>query len=220
MPPVVQAAERMPVAPPPPPLPKPVVVPTGTVLTIRTGRALSSKTSVVGTAFRGSVVTPITIKGEMVIEAGSPITGTVKEAKKAGRFKGGAVFVLTLDSVTVKGHQYNIETEAFEQTSTAKGKRTAGTVEEGTGAAAIRGLAGGRKGAASGALTGAGAGVTGAANRKLRYQSSSRVSSELQIGADTYIKTRFVELMTRDADDLMCGRRFPMFSPASVCLDR
>ena len=41
----------------------------------------------------------------MVIQAGSPITGTVKEAKKAGRFKGGAVLVLTLDSVTMKGHQ-------------------------------------------------------------------------------------------------------------------
>jgi len=177
---VQPAAERTPLPPPPPP--KPVIVSEGTVLTIRTGEALGSKSSQVGTAFTGSIATPISIGGKMVIPAGSVITGTVKEAKKAGRFKGAAVLRLSLDSVTVKGHQYNIETEAFDQTSTGKGKRTAGMVVGGTGAgAAIGGLAGGGTGAAIGALVGAGAGTIGAAtgNRDINLPAESALSFKL-----------------------------------------
>ena len=180
---VEQAADRAPVPPPPPPLPKPVVVPAGTVFTIRTAQALGSKTSQVGTAFTGSLSTPISIEGKMVIPAGSGVTGTVKEAKKAGRFKGGAVLGLALHSITVNGHQYNIETEAFQQTSTGKGKRTAGAVAGGAGAgAAIGGLAGGGKGAGIGALVGATAGTIGAAttgNRDINLPAESALSFRL-----------------------------------------
>jgi len=176
-------------APPPPPPPKPVVVPVGTVLTVRTGQALGSKTSQVGTAFIGSVVTPITMDGKMAISAGSPITGTVRQAKKAGRFKGGAVLVLTLDSVTVKGHQYNIETESFDQTSTGKGKRTAGMVVGGTGVgAAIGGLAGGGKGAAIGAIAGAWSWHGGCYDRQSRHQSTRRVGVKFQAGPAAHLE--------------------------------
>jgi hypothetical protein len=178
--PLQPAAEREP--PPPPPPPKPVVVPAGTVLTIRLGQALGSKTSQVGTAFTGSVSTPITIDGKMVIPSGSDITGIVKDAKKAGRFKGAAVLSLHLDSITVKGHQYNIETESVDQTSTGKGKRTAGFIAGGAGGgAAIGGLAGGGKGAAIGALAGAAAGTVGAAtgNRDIKLPAESALSFRL-----------------------------------------
>ena len=146
------------------------------------GQALGSKTSHVGTAFTGSVSTPITINGKLVIPAGSDITGTVRDAKKAGRFKGGAVLSLQLDSVTVKGHQYNIETESFEQTSTGKGKRTAGAIAGGGGVgAAIGGIAGGGKGAAIGLLAGAAAGTVGAAtgNRDIQLSAESALSFRL-----------------------------------------
>ena len=103
-------------------------------------------------------MTAITVDGEVVIPAGSEITGIVKEAKKAGRFKGGAVLRLALQSVTINGHPYNVQAEEVAQTSTGKGKRTAGVIAGGTGVgAAIGGLAGGGKGAAIGALTGAAA---------------------------------------------------------------
>ena len=181
--PMERAADRAPVPPPPPPPPpKPVVVPAGTVLTIRLGQALGSKTSQVGTAFGGSVSSPVSIDGKMVIPAGSDVTGTVTQAKKAGRFKGAAVLSLQLDSITIQGHQYNIETASFEQTSTGKGKRTAGMVVGGTGVgAAIGGIAGGGKGAAIGALVGAGAGTVGAAtgNRDIQLPAESGLSFRL-----------------------------------------
>jgi hypothetical protein len=119
----------------------------------------------------------------MVVPAGSDITGIVKDAKKAGRFKGAAVLSLHLDSIAVKGHQYNIETESFDQTSTGKGKRTAGFVAGGAGGgAAIGGLAGGGKGAAIGALAGAAAGTVGAAtgNRDIQLPAESALSFRLR----------------------------------------
>lgn len=118
----------------------------------------------------------------MVIPAGSDVTGTVTEAKKAGKFKGGASLKLALDSVTVKGYKYNIVTEYFGQESKGKGKRTAGMVAGGTGVgAAIGGLAGGGKGAAIGALAGATAGTVGAitGNRDIELPAESALSFKL-----------------------------------------
>ena len=169
-------------APPPPPPPRPVVVPAGTVLTVRLGQALGSKTSQTGTFFTASMANPITINGKIAISEDSEVAGRVREAKKAGRFKGGAVLGLELTSITVKGHKYNIETEALSQTSTGKGKRTAGMVAGGTGAgAAIGGLAGGGKGAGIGALVGAAAGTIGAStgNRDITLPAESAVSFRL-----------------------------------------
>src|SRR4051794_13849380 len=142
------APEPAPAPPPPPPPPQPVVVPVGTVLTIRTNEPLSTKTLQTGAVFTGSVMTPITLEGKMAIPAGSDVHGTVTQVKKAGKFKGAAELTLILNGVTVKGHTYNIVTEYYGQTSTGKGKRTAVMVGGGAGAgAAIGGLAGGGKGA-------------------------------------------------------------------------
>lgn len=170
-------------APAPPPPPPPIVVPAGTVLTIRTNQALSTKTVQTGASFTGSVATPISLEGKMVIPAGADVTGSVHHAKKAGKFKGGAALVLGLDSVTVRGHTYNIETEPYSQETQGKGKRTAGVVAGGTGVgAAIGGIAGGGKGAAIGAVTGAAAGLIGAGatgNRNFELPAESALSFRL-----------------------------------------
>ena len=170
--------------PPPPPPPPPVVVPAGTILTVRINQALSSKTVQTGSAFTGSIMTPITLGGKMVIPQGSDVTGVVTDAKKAGKFKGGAALTLALDSVTVNGHKYNIVTGYFAQESKGKGKRTAGLIGGGAGVgAAIGGLAGGGKGAAIGALTGAAAGTAGAAftgnSRDIELPAESALSFKL-----------------------------------------
>ena len=187
---VQPVAEAVPPPPPPPP-PKPVVVPAGTALTVRLGQSLGSKTSKVGMSFTGSVATPITIDGKMAIPAGSDVTGLVKDAKKAGRFKGAAVLSLHVDSVTVKNHHYNVETESFEQVSTGKGKRTAGMVAGGAGAgAAIGGLAGGGKGAGIGALVGVAAGTVGAATG----------NRDIELPAESVLTFRLVQPLTLKPD--------------------
>ena len=174
------APAATPQAPPPPP--PPVVVPAGTILTIRTNQALSTKTVQTGSTFSGTVMTPITLEGKMVIPKGSDVTGVVQDAKKAGKFKGGASLTLALDSLTVHGHHYNIVTEYFAQESKGKGKRTAGMIGGGAGVgAAIGGLAGGGKGAAIGALAGATAGTVGAmtGNRDIELPAESALTFKL-----------------------------------------
>lgn len=176
-------AQAAPEPPPPPPPPEPIVVPAGTTLTIRTSQPIGSKTSQTGAVFNGSTMSPIRVGGEVVIPAGSAVVGIVKEAKKAGKIKGAAVLSLVLESVTVNGHTYNIETQTISQNSTGKGKRSAAVIGGGTGlGAVIGGIAGGGKAAAIGALVGAGAGTVGAAttgNREIELPAESALSFKL-----------------------------------------
>jgi len=171
-----------PAPPPPPPPPPPVVVPVDTVITIRTNEPLSTKKLQVGAVFTGSVMTPVTLDGKLVIPKGSDVHGTVTEVKKAGKFKGGAQLVLSLNGITVHGHTYNIITEYYDQKSKGKGKRTAVMIGGGAGTgAAIGGIAGGGQGAAIGAVAGAAVGTVGAltGNRDIELPAESALSFKL-----------------------------------------
>lgn len=143
--------------------PKPLVVPAETVLAVVLDQTISSKTTNSGEKFSATVETPVEIEGKVAIPKGARASGIVKEAKAAGRFKGGAVLALTLTTVTVNGKDYEIQTSSPTMSSKGKGKRTATMVGGGAaGGAAIGAIAGGGKGAAIGALIGAAAGTGGA----------------------------------------------------------
>jgi hypothetical protein len=144
--------------------PKPIVVPADTRIEVVLDQSLSSKTATSGQAFLATVEAPVEIDGRVAIPKGARATGIVKEAKAAGRFKGGSVLALTLTNVTVAGTSYDVATSAPAFSHKGKGKRTAVAVGGGAGLGAlIGGLAGGGKGAAIGAAVGAGAGTGGAA---------------------------------------------------------
>ncbi|MFY9732446.1 MAG: hypothetical protein WB723_21505 [Candidatus Acidiferrales bacterium] len=155
------AANTTPSQPAPPP---PVVIDAGTLLTVTIDQTVSSKTNNNGDPFAASLAAPISVGGLTVLPTGTRARGTVVQADSAGRVKGGAVLALTLDSLTVNGQPYSIQTSEFEETIKGRGKRTA--IGAGGGAAfgaIIGGLAGGGKGAAIGALVGGGAGTAGTA---------------------------------------------------------
>lgn len=143
--------------------PKPLVVPADTVIAVVLDQTISSKTSRPGDRFTATVESPIEIEGKVVIPKGARAEGVVREAKAAGRFKGGAALSLTLTSITVHGKDHEIQTSAATMSSKGKGKRTAVMVGGGAaGGAGIGAIAGGGKGAAIGALIGAAAGTGGA----------------------------------------------------------
>ncbi|HZQ23142.1 MAG TPA: hypothetical protein VFA89_10100 [Terriglobales bacterium] len=167
-----------------PEAPKPIVVPAGTTLSVRLGEALSSKTSQSGQSFSGTLAQPVVVGGETVIPSGAAVSGTVVDAKSAGRFKGASNLSIKLTSVEVAGTPRQVETAALSSGQAGKGKRTAGMVGGGAGLGAlVGGLAGGGKGAAIGALAGAGAGTAGAGltgNRDVTLPAESVVSFQLQ----------------------------------------
>lgn len=153
------AAQTTPQPPPPP-----IVVPAGTVLTVTIDQSISTKTSASGDSFAASLAEPVTVAGQTAIPQGARATGTVTEAQSAGRVKGGASLALTLDSVTVNGQKYQVQSSSFEEQGKGRGKRTAiGAGGGATFGAIVGALAGGGKGAAIGALAGGGAGTAGAA---------------------------------------------------------
>jgi hypothetical protein len=141
-----------------------LAIPAGTVITVRLGETLSSKSSQAGQGFSATVAEPVTVDGKTVIEQGAAAHGTVVAAKPMGHFKGGALLEVRLNSVNINGRDTNIQTSAVARSVKGKGKRSAGFIGGGAGAGALIGaLAGGGKGAAIGAAAGAGAGTAGAA---------------------------------------------------------
>jgi hypothetical protein len=143
--------------------PGPLVVPAETVLAVVLDQTISSKTSHAGDRFTATVESPVEVEGKIAIPKGARATGVIREAKAAGRFKGGAGLALELTSVEVHGREHEIQTSNAMMSSKGKGKRTAAMVGGGAGGGAlIGGLAGGGKGAVIGGLIGAAAGTGGA----------------------------------------------------------
>ena len=121
---------------------------------------------------------------EVAIPAGAKVEGEVVDAKPLGRFAGGALLQLKLDSITVDGSAMTVQTATFTQTLKGKGKRTAVMAGGGAGLGAlIGGLAGGGKGALIGAAAGGGAGTAGTAftgNKEIVLPAESAVAFTLK----------------------------------------
>ena len=162
---------------------KEVTVPAGTVITVRLANAVGSKLSNSGDQFNASVATPVEVDGKVVLPSGAEASGKVVQAVPLGRFKGGAVLKLALDSVTINGDAYYVQTSSVSRYLKGKGKRTAAMIGGGAGGGAlIGGLAGGGKGALIGAALGAGAGTAGAAytgNKEIILPAESTLSFKL-----------------------------------------
>lgn len=162
---------------------EPLVVPAGTTVTIRLGSALGSKLSQSGDSFSGTVAKEVVVGNRVAIPRGTPVSGTVVDAKSLGRFKGAAELQVRLDSINLHGADLPVRAAAQTFTAKGKGKRTA--VMTGGGAALgglIGGLAGGGKGAAIGLAAGAGAGAGGSAftgNKDIVLPAESALSFQL-----------------------------------------
>ena len=100
-----------------------------------------------------------------------------------GKFAGGAVLQVRLDSIKLHGTEVAVQSDPRTFTAKGKGKRTAVTTGGGAALGGIIGaLAGGGKGAAIGLAAGAGAGAAGGAftgNKDIVLPAESAVSFEL-----------------------------------------
>jgi hypothetical protein len=151
----------VPAPPPAPPKPRVARLRAGQEVTVRTTRALSTKTSDSGDLFSAILEDPITIDGWVVAPAGARVDGRVVEADKGGRLKGKAGLSIELTSLTLAdSRKIDIVTSPISSEAAANKGKDAKRVGIGGGAgAAVGAIAGGGKGAAVGALLGAGAGA-------------------------------------------------------------
>ena len=104
---------------------QPIVVPAGTTITVSLGSALGSKLSQSGQTFTGSVAKDVLVGNAVAIPQGATVGGTVTDAKPLGKFAGGAVLQVRLDSVTLNGTDMPVQTALKTFTAKGKGKRTA-----------------------------------------------------------------------------------------------
>jgi hypothetical protein len=166
-----------------PPEPVTITVPAGKVITVSLADSVGSKLSQPGQSFGGSLAKAVDVNGEVAIPAGAKVEGVVVDAKPLGRFAGGALLQLKLNSIQVNGEQLPVQTATFTQTLKGKGKRTGVMVGGGAGLGAlIGGLAGGGKGAVIGGAAGAGAGTAGTAltgNKEIVLPAETAVSFKL-----------------------------------------
>jgi hypothetical protein len=176
------------IVPTPTPAPSLVVLPTGTVLAVRTTDAIEAKSAQPGQTFQAVLPQPVTYHAHIAIPAGATVTGTIVSAKQGGKIKGKSALALQLTSVRVRGVSYPIVTNQHVQQQKGKGGRTAKLgVGGAAGGAIIGGIAGGGKGAAIGSIVGGGAGVAG---------SAMTGNKELTIPAETVLQFKLAQPVT------------------------
>jgi hypothetical protein len=159
-----EPASAAPQAPPAPPPPAVVELPSATRLRVRLDSDLGSAISHAGDRFTATISDDVLSQGQVIIPRGARAEGTVVDAKALGHFKGGALLSVRLDRVHTRWGSYPVSTGSIERAEQGKGKRSAGFIGGGAAfGALLGGIAGGGRGAAIGALAGGGAGTAGSA---------------------------------------------------------
>jgi hypothetical protein len=143
---------------------KTFTLPAGALIPVRSEETIDAAVASQGQTYAAEVTRNITdADGAVVIPRGSNAQIIIRSASRGGRIKGASDLVLDLDSVSVEGRRYTLDTQDVirkGRDGVGKNRRTATFTGGGAAIGAIIGaIAGGGKGAAIGAASGAGAGA-------------------------------------------------------------
>lgn len=137
-----------------------VVVPGGTILTVRMIDAIDSDENEPGEIFHASLANDLIVDNNLLAPRGADATVKLVAVEQAGKFRGREEVSMVLRDITVNGKIYPVETGFASVASGSRGKQSAIVIGGTTAVGAIIGaIAGGGKGAAIGAASGAGAGA-------------------------------------------------------------
>jgi hypothetical protein len=140
------------------------VLPAGTEIPVRNEETIDSARAVEGQLYAAEMARDVRdADGAVVIPRGANVQIVIKSAARGGRFHGTSDLVLDLQSVSIEGQQYRLDTSDLEDRGhkgLGANKRTGEFLGGGAAVGAIIGaIAGGGKGAAIGGGAGAGAGA-------------------------------------------------------------
>jgi hypothetical protein len=149
-------------APPPPAYrfaKKPITIPSGTLLQLRTSESVDSKHAKGGEPIQFTVIQDVTFGGVLAIPRGATVHGIIADSKNvgSGTLTGSSELALQLTSLDLGGQSYPLQSDLFKIKAPGKGGRTAGNI---VGGALLGALIGGAAGGGGGAAIGAAAGGT------------------------------------------------------------
>lgn len=170
-------------ATPPVPVVREFTVPDGTQLKLDLVTPLDSDSSKVEDSVRATLRESVAVGGTTVLPVGTEVTGTVTEAKGAGRVKGRARLGFHFTSLRAGKERYEIQTAPIALEAEATKKEDAKKIGIGAGiGAAVGAIAGGASGAAKGAAIGAGGGtgvVLATKGKEVRLGAGANVTARL-----------------------------------------
>jgi hypothetical protein len=145
---------------------KTFTLPAGALIPVRSEETIDAAVAAPGQTYAAEVTRNVTdADGAVVIPRGSNAQIIIRSATRGGRIKGASDLILDLDSVSVEGHRYTLDTQDVVKKGrdgVGANRRTATFTGGGAAIGAIIGaIAGGGAGAAIGAVIGAGVGTAG-----------------------------------------------------------
>ena len=147
--------------PPPQQASGPVVIPSGTLLRVRSSETLDTRRLQPGAMFEVTAASDVYAGNVLAIPRGAVLNGVVIDARTPNGLKGAPSIALQLKSLNLEGRTYDLETDTWSTQGPGKGAYSAqNTIGGAAIGAIIGGIAGRGPGAAIGAVAG---GATGAA---------------------------------------------------------
>jgi len=141
----------------------PVTLPDATPIHVTLNQTLASDDNRSGDRFEATVSEPIVVAEKTVIPKGAPVEGLVIDAHHSGRLMGRAHLQLALESVTVGGRSYDIDTASRTRIGGKHRNRNLALIGGGAGGGALIGaIAAGGRGVLIGGPIGAGVGTAAA----------------------------------------------------------
>ena len=170
--------------PEPAPTPRPRVVAAGTALPIVLEAGLTTKTAKPEDRVVAELAADVVVDGDVLLPAGSEVSGHVVSAVRSGRVQGKARLVDSFDGIRAGGKTFRIDATGFDVTagsSAGKDAKIAGGAA--AGGVVIGAIADGGEGALKGGLIGGalgGAAVLATRGKEVELPAGSRYKIELR----------------------------------------